>query len=52
MTFRELEFVPGVACDRCGLLGSWDVMGDYLCPDCMREALGSSDDDEKYYEED
>ena len=31
----ELEFEPDIACDLCGEIGVYDVMGDYLCPFCM-----------------
>lgn len=33
---NNLEFEPDIACDLCGEIGSYDVMGDYICPFCLQ----------------
>lgn len=48
---RDIPFYEDSVCDNCGNSGSWDFMGDNLCPQCVAELygqFGSSDDELPY----
>ena len=32
---REVGLEPSLVCDNCGKAGSFDIMGDYLCSQCL-----------------
>jgi len=32
---RDIPFDENAKCDRCEKVGSFDLMGDHLCPDCI-----------------
>ena len=34
----EVPYRPGAVCDVCGKTGSYDFMGDYICPSCAAES--------------
>jgi hypothetical protein len=40
-----VPFDAEAVCDECGMVGAWDFMGDYLCPDCAAAAIGPPEDE-------
>ncbi len=32
---RTVPYDEHQKCDECGNLGSWDFMGDSICPECL-----------------
>jgi hypothetical protein len=34
---RSVPFEENLRCDGCGVLGAFDIMGDYYCVDCMQD---------------
>lgn len=40
MGSRNIYFDDDAVCDNCGKIGAYDFMGDWLCPECTRKALG------------
>lgn len=34
---REFEYCPDTPCDVCGKRGAWDIYGDFVCNDCLRQ---------------
>ncbi len=45
MMNREVPFDEIAVCDDCDKVGAFDFMGDLLCPECAREAIEDSVDD-------
>lgn len=33
---REIDLDPNAICDKCGSKGAFDLMGDCLCPKCLK----------------
>ena len=33
---KEFKFCEDEKCDNCGEIGAFDIYGDYLCSDCLR----------------
>lgn len=50
---REYQFDFTEVCDICGKVGAFDIMGDYLCSECLQEETEEVDDleDEIFGEE-
>ena len=34
---RDYPYDDEALCDICGKIGSYDIMGDYLCEDCIED---------------
>lgn len=39
MRSREVPFSKDAQCDLCGAVGTFDFIGDLLCPKCAEEAV-------------
>jgi hypothetical protein len=40
---RDVPFDENAICDICGVKGTYDFMGDLLCPKCAEKAMGESE---------
>lgn len=42
---RSIPFDTKEKCEECGVVGSFDFMGDYLCDQCARQYIDSELDE-------
>ena len=35
---HNIEFDKNAICDGCGYIGAYDLMGDYICDECLKKA--------------
>lgn len=47
---KTIPFDTGQPCDECGVKGSFDFYGDFLCQECTRQYVDKKDEYE-YNEE-